>query len=270
VYFRANAHEKQPMSIKQQTPIVIRPESAPEVQPPREGFEPPAVNLSPNQQRAIELLIDGEAIVKVAEAIGVDRGTIYRWRTSNPNFIAALNRWRGDLQAQTRDRVLAISSGAVDSVARSIADGDARLGLRVLEKMGCLKPGPDQPIDPYAVFGVGIEDEALRGPITQGFRTVSRAMTPEQQRRAPQLLALGLAIDNRRGGRPTPQEILDMAGPLPDEPKDDDAAAPVPALRADAGGAGESPSALPALHVKSLIVNHYHRGAISGRGRFSR
>lgn len=187
---------------------------------PREGAELPAIQLSPAQGSAIELLVRGEPIMKVAEAVGVDRGTIYRWRTSDPNFIAALNRWRGEMQAETRDRVLALSADAADSVARSIADGDSRLGLRVLEKMGCLKPGPDNPVDPYAVFGVGVEDEAARRPVAEGFRTVSRAMTPEQCRRAPQLLALGVALDNRRAGRPTPANILEMAGTLAEENQD--------------------------------------------------
>lgn len=197
-----------------------RAETATVAPRPREGAELPAIRLSPAQCSAVELLVRGEAVIKVAEAVGVDRGTIYRWRTSDPNFIAALNRWRGEMQAETRDRVLALSAGAADSVARSIAEGDSRLGLRVLEKMGCLKPGPDNPVDPYAVFGVGVEDEAARGPVVEGFRTISQGMTPEQCRRAPQLLALGVALDNQRAGRPTPANILEMAGPLAEENQD--------------------------------------------------
>lgn len=208
------------MSTQQQNLPARRDETATVPPKPREGPELPAIQLSPAQCSAIELLVRGESVIKVAEAVGVDRGTIYRWRTSDPNFIAALNRWRGEMQAETRDRVLALSAGAADSVARSIKDGDSRLGLRVLEKMGCLKPGPDNPVDPYAVFGVGVEDEAARAPVADGFRTVSRAMTPEQCRRAPQLLALGVALDNRRAGRPTPANILEMAGDLAEESRD--------------------------------------------------
>lgn len=208
------------MPTEQQNLPVPHAEAGAAAPRPREGAELPAIQLSPAQCSAVELLARGEPVSKVAEAVGVDRGTIYRWRTSDPNFIAALNRWRGEMQAETRDRVLALSAGAADSVARSIADGDSRLGLRVLEKMGCLNPGPDNPVDPYAVFGVGIEDEAARGPVVEGFRTVSQGMTPEQCRRAPQLLALGVALDNRRWGRPTPANILEMAGPLAEENQD--------------------------------------------------
>lgn len=205
------------MSTQQQNLAIRDAETGATAPRPREGAELPAIQLSPAQCSAIELLARGEPVMKVAEAVGVDRGTIYRWRTSDPNFIAALNRWRGEMQAETRDRVLALSAGAADSVARSIADGDSRLGLRVLEKMGCLKPGPDNPVDPFAVFGVGVDDEAARRPVADGFRTVSRAMTPEQCQRAPQLLALGVALDNRHAGRPTPADILEMAGPLAEE-----------------------------------------------------
>jgi len=205
------------MSIEQQTSIVAQSETSLALPLPREGEELPAIVLSAIQQKAVELLARGEQVMEVAKTIGVDRGTLYRWRNSNPNFIATLNQWRGQLQAETRDRVLALSAGAVDSVSKSISEGDSKLGLRVLEKMGCLKPGPDSPVDPYAVFGIGLADEAARGPVIEGFRAVSHSMTAEQGRRAPQLLALGVAIDNRRAGRATAPEILKMAGPLPEE-----------------------------------------------------
>lgn len=235
------------MSTQQQSLAIPKPETAPTAPRPREGPELPAIQLSRAQCSAIELLARGEPVMKVAEAVGVDRGTIYRWRTSDPNFIAALNRWRGEMQAETRDRVLALSAGAADSVARSIADGDSRLGLRVLEKMGCLKPGPDNPVDPYAVFGVGLDDEAARGPVAEGFRTVSRAMTPEQCRRAPQLLALGVALDNQRAGRPTPANILEMAGALAGENQDSPGLVQCPThtdLPAPQVGAGPQPRGL--------------------------
>jgi hypothetical protein len=205
------------MPTEQQTSIVAQAETTLALPLPREGVELPEIVLSAVQQRAVELLARGEEVTKVAETIGVDRGTLYRWRNSNPNFIAVLNRWRGELQAETRDRVLALSAGAVASVAKSITEGDSKLGLRVLEKMGCLKPGPDSPVDPYAVFGIGLADEEARGPVIEGFRAVSCRMTAEQARRAPQLLALGVAMDNRRAGRATSPEILKMAGPLPEE-----------------------------------------------------
>lgn len=197
---------------RQKKSLALRAKSAPAIPPPLAG-ELPEILLPEKQRRAVDLLVRGESVTKVAKAIGVDRGTLYRWRSTDPNFIAALNQWRGQLQSETRDRVLALSAKAVESVSVSI-DGDARLGLRVLEKMGCLTPGPDAPVDPYSVFGLGLEDETLRKPIADGFHALSRAMTLEQCRRAPQLLALGIAIDNRRLGRPTPSEITEMAGPL--------------------------------------------------------
>ena len=211
---RTEAPETKSTSTEQQTSLVPVPKTA-GLPAPMEGEEPPAPRLSPQQQKAADRLARGETVSKIAEEVGVDRGTIYRWRTGDPNFIAALNRWRGLLQAETRDRVLALSAGAADSVSKSIMNGDSRLGLRLLEKMGCLEPGPDHPTDPYAIFGGGVKDEVGRESVADGFRVIAQGMTLEQRGQSVQLLALGVAIDNQRAGRPTPPVILQMTGPVP-------------------------------------------------------
>src|SRR5882724_4191154 len=47
--------------------------------------------LSIEQQNAIGLLILGKSDKEVAEAVGVNRTTIWEWRTAHPIFMAPLN-----------------------------------------------------------------------------------------------------------------------------------------------------------------------------------
>ena len=59
---------------------------------PQEG---PHAELSERQLRALSLMVSGQSDVRVAEHLGVDRKTLYRWRRQ-PNFAAALELERED------------------------------------------------------------------------------------------------------------------------------------------------------------------------------
>ncbi|HEX4793709.1 MAG TPA: phBC6A51 family helix-turn-helix protein [Humisphaera sp.] len=206
-----------------QTEIIVRSPSAPTplaraVVPPFAGVAPPEPDLEPNQIEAIKLLTAGEKCSDVARKVGVDRATLWRWRTLNPNFIATLNRWRGEILSEVRDRLLVIAANAADTLQTEIAKGDGMLGYRVLDRMRCMEVGAESPLDPYAIFGIGLDDEAVRRPITDGFARVRSGMTAEQHCRAHELFALGVAMDNRRRGQPTSLDILELAGALDDEP----------------------------------------------------
>src|SRR6185437_16368582 len=111
----------------------------PAIPPPREGVDEVALNLSPKQTLALTALQEGNSYDQAAEAADVDRGTLYRWRKIDPNFIAALNRWRRDLREQTIDQVLTTGANAQRMVNATINEGDGRLGLRLLEKLGWVK-----------------------------------------------------------------------------------------------------------------------------------
>jgi len=47
--------------------------------------------LTPQQAAAIDLLLSGQSVTAAAEAIGVERETLSRWRNHDPAFIAAFN-----------------------------------------------------------------------------------------------------------------------------------------------------------------------------------
>src|SRR6185437_502259 len=101
-------------------------------QPPRRGFDPPILNLSPRQIKALELIMAGKSTKEIIQGSGASRTTLWRWRTSDPNFIAALNQWRAEVQKNTRDRILALGTEAADAVVRALADKSARIGMKLL------------------------------------------------------------------------------------------------------------------------------------------
>src|SRR5436190_22035054 len=61
--------------------------------------------LSEKQRNAIELLLQGLSDVQVAQQIGVDRVTIYRWRIRSSLFRSELARQRQVLWEQSRSRL---------------------------------------------------------------------------------------------------------------------------------------------------------------------
>ena len=92
--------------------------------------------LSPGQRKAIERLTSGSTAVEAATAAGVGRSTIYRWMKEDPAFIAAYNAWQRDLLATARGKMLALTDVALVALGKALGQGDGKLALRVLEKMG--------------------------------------------------------------------------------------------------------------------------------------
>lgn len=81
-----------------------------------------ARELTDKQQRAIELLVQGASDCTTAQAVGVHRMTIGRWRRYHPTFVAELNRRRdADLQAMG-DRVRMLARQALEVLEKQIAD----------------------------------------------------------------------------------------------------------------------------------------------------
>ena len=73
--------------------------------------------------------VDGKPLHEAATEAGVDRGTLYRWRTQDVHFMAALNAWRNETQSHARDRMLAMADKAIGAVARGLDDGAAPFRL---------------------------------------------------------------------------------------------------------------------------------------------
>src|SRR5688572_18263018 len=74
------------------TPIPL-PNLTPET--PQSAFDnphSPIPQLSPQQLTAISLLLVGHSAPAAAAILGVHRGTLHRWKTRHPSFVAEYNR----------------------------------------------------------------------------------------------------------------------------------------------------------------------------------
>jgi hypothetical protein len=74
---------------------------------------------------AIDLLLQGQSDAAVAEALGVDRKTVYRWRMRDPIFRAELELRREAIFAMHGDRMRNLLTNALDTLEKQVRDVDA-------------------------------------------------------------------------------------------------------------------------------------------------
>ena len=99
--------------------------------------EPP-IDLAIQKLRAIQMLLAGRAVSQVAEAIGVDRTTIYRW-LKEPSFVAERNRQSKELRDAAQSRLHALVGKSIDVVERQVAAGNLKAALAVLKITGMME-----------------------------------------------------------------------------------------------------------------------------------
>jgi hypothetical protein len=122
---------------------VAQPGPAPQVldaRPVSPTLIPQGEGLSSQQRIAVAALASGQSIVACAQSAGVSGATLYRWRTKDPAFIAAVNAWRGQAQDAVRDRLLAMADEAAMAVFAAIRNGDAKMGMTLLKCLGAASP----------------------------------------------------------------------------------------------------------------------------------
>lgn len=111
--------------------------------------------LTIQQLNAVELLIMGKTDREVADAIGVGRETICRWRLYHLGFQAALNTRRQEVWGAAADRLRSLSGRAVDILGEELDNPDHRMqaAIHVLRLAGLDKAGPPQgETDPEALL----------------------------------------------------------------------------------------------------------------------
>ena len=96
--------------------------------------------LSPAQEQALGLVLSGRCDREVAEAVGVARGTVWRWRHQDPAFVAEMNRERQALAEATADRLRTMRDKAFRVVEGALDDGDVRVGLAMLRLLAASFP----------------------------------------------------------------------------------------------------------------------------------
>jgi hypothetical protein len=88
-----------------------------------------ANRLTPQQTQAIELLLRGLSGAQVAEEVGVDRGTIFRWRRSSL-FAEILGKLRMQAWEQSAQRMQSLIDPALDLLNETLKSDDRKLALR--------------------------------------------------------------------------------------------------------------------------------------------
>jgi hypothetical protein len=92
--------------------------------------------LSIEQQNAIDLLILGKSDQETADAVGVDRSTIWSWKKENLLFMATLERRRAEVWRQPQERLRSVMSKAVENVAELVEAGDYDASIELLKITG--------------------------------------------------------------------------------------------------------------------------------------
>jgi hypothetical protein len=72
--------------------------------------------FSAKQHRALDLIASGMSDREVGEALAVDRSSVWRWRTHDPDFQAELNQRRNDLWQSSVERLRALIPQAIDAL----------------------------------------------------------------------------------------------------------------------------------------------------------
>ena len=88
---------------------------------------------SPQQLRAVELLLGGLTVTAVAAELGVGRETVRRWLRRDWYFVAAMNRAKRELNEAAKTRLLTVWGKAAENVAKAVEGGDLRASLLVLK-----------------------------------------------------------------------------------------------------------------------------------------
>ncbi len=106
--------------------------------------------LSPDQIKALELLVAGETVSAAAKAVRVDRSTLHRWLRDNFEFQATLNRRKRELANAVQARLLVVSHMAAQTVENAVNEGNLMASLAVLRGLGALsgtqvRPGCEDP-----------------------------------------------------------------------------------------------------------------------------
>jgi hypothetical protein len=87
--------------------------------------------LNTRQARAVELYTQGSTDAEVAAELGVERSTVWRWRTQDLAFRSTLRRTHAKATKIAVARLEGLVEKALDVVAATLADQEAPLALRL-------------------------------------------------------------------------------------------------------------------------------------------
>lgn len=96
----------------------------------RRGYEPKTYELTPDQAKALDLVLAGQTITAAAAAVGVARETVSRWRNSDPAFQGAYNAALQSAHDAMSKKLLDARARAIDTLADLLDADDKGLALK--------------------------------------------------------------------------------------------------------------------------------------------
>ena len=113
-------------------------------------------DLTPQQEEAIEMIMEGKKTTEIAEKLGVSRQTIARWRKEEPEFIAELQSRRAQIWDGQREQLTKMIEKALGIVTESMGSADEKTRLiaamailRLPAVQTCLRPEKAQNFKDY-------------------------------------------------------------------------------------------------------------------------
>jgi hypothetical protein len=110
-----------------------------------------SADLRAQQRNALLALAAGQGFAEAAKTAGVSRQTLYEWRRNDPHFSAIFNAWQHESMASGQNRLVGLIDSAVDTLSKSIQNGDVRIASEVLRRLGILAPLQPGPTDPSEI-----------------------------------------------------------------------------------------------------------------------
>ena len=90
----------------------------------------PSNEMNEKEEMALALILQGRKDAEVAEALGVSRMTIWRWKKYDAGFIQALEEKRAHLRQQAEDNILELTESAVNAIRDALNENDPRIRLQ--------------------------------------------------------------------------------------------------------------------------------------------
>jgi hypothetical protein len=92
--------------------------------------------LTPEQLNAVDCLVQGKSDQEVADIIGRDRATLWRWKTRVPLFAATLEQRREEVFGVALHRLRNLLGKAIDNIAADIEAGDVKSSFELVKATG--------------------------------------------------------------------------------------------------------------------------------------
>lgn len=105
--------------------------------------EPPT--LSPVQLNAVNLLALGKSDTETAQALRVSRQTVNEWKNHNEDFQRALRTAQREIWEESRMRLRALSSKAIDTLSEALEHHNSQIAIAVLKTAIAMEKTPEPP-----------------------------------------------------------------------------------------------------------------------------